>query len=86
MADNPSATILGGFGRNQGSGNASLVAAVDALTPGYAGNAITYDFEPFEVAADKDQCKNGGWPSLSRGDGSPFENQGDCIQYANTGK
>jgi len=50
VANNPGATILGGFGVTQGSGNASLVAAVDALTPGYAGNAITYDFEPFEVA------------------------------------
>jgi len=32
----------------------------------------------------KDQCKNGGWMTFN----SPraFKNQGDCIQYVNTGK
>jgi hypothetical protein len=30
-------------------------------------------------------CKNGGWESFTRADGSSFKNQGDCIQYANTG-
>jgi len=32
------------------------------------------------------QCKNGGWTSRVRADGSTFKNQGDCIQYVNTGK
>lgn len=31
-------------------------------------------------------CKNGGWRVLTRADNSPFKNQGDCIQYVNTGK
>jgi len=31
-------------------------------------------------------CKNGGWQSLTRTDGSLFKNQGDCIQYVNIGK
>lgn len=31
-------------------------------------------------------CKNGGWQSLTRTDGSIFRNQGDCIQYVNIGK
>ena len=31
-------------------------------------------------------CKNGGWQSLVRADGSTFSNQGDCVQYVNTGK
>lgn len=35
---------------------------------------------------NKDACKGGGWRSLRRADGSGFKNQGDCIQYANTGK
>ncbi len=39
-----------------------------------------------QVATSKDQCKNGGWQNLSRQDGSGFKNQGDCIQYVNTGK
>ena len=32
------------------------------------------------------QCKDGGWATSSRADGTTFTNQGDCIQYVNTGK
>jgi hypothetical protein len=35
---------------------------------------------------DKNDCKKGGWKDLQRANGSSFKNQGDCIQYANTGK
>jgi hypothetical protein len=38
------------------------------------------------IATNKNQCKDGGWMTLFRADGSTFKNQGDCIQYANTGK
>jgi hypothetical protein len=38
------------------------------------------------VATTKNACKNGGWQSLSRANDTPFKNQGDCIQYVNTGK
>lgn len=31
-------------------------------------------------------CKNDGWQARTRADGSSFKNQGDCIQYVNTGK
>jgi hypothetical protein len=42
---------------------------------------------PFPVAAEKDQCKTvGGWDAVFRGNGGVFKNQGDCIQYVNTGK
>ena len=37
-------------------------------------------------AATVSACKNDGWQGLTRGDGSIFKNQGDCIQYVNTGK
>jgi hypothetical protein len=37
-------------------------------------------------AATVSACKNDGWHSLTRADGSLFRNQGDCIQYVNTGK
>jgi hypothetical protein len=37
------------------------------------------------VPINKDQCKNGGWTTRVRADGSTFKNQGDCIQYVNTG-
>lgn len=33
---------------------------------------------------NKDQCKNGGWQSFNAP--RTFKNQGDCIQYVNTGK
>jgi Kelch motif len=38
------------------------------------------------VPTSKDQCKNNGWMTLTRPDGSSFKNQGDCIQFVNTGK
>jgi len=42
---------------------------------------------PFVIAqAFKDACKKGGWRALTRADLTRFKNQGDCIQYANTGK
>jgi hypothetical protein len=48
-------------------------------------NGELYTFEP-PVPADKDACKDGGWQALTRADFTPFKNQGDCIQYVNTGK
>jgi hypothetical protein len=86
VANNPDAVIIGGFGVNQGSGNGGLIAATDALTLGYGGNCTTYDFDAFRVATTKDQCKDGGWRDVRRADGSAFTNQGDCIQYVNTGR
>lgn len=86
VANNPDATILGGFGVNQGSGNPALNANVDALRLGASGQTVTYDFEPYRVASSADACKNGGWETLRRADGSSFRNQGQCIRYVNTGK
>jgi hypothetical protein len=37
-------------------------------------------------AGNVSACKNDGWQSLTRSDGSTFKNQGDCVQYVNTGK
>jgi len=37
-------------------------------------------------AGNATACKNDGWQQLTRADGSIFKNQGDCIQYVNTGK
>jgi hypothetical protein len=86
VAANPDATILGGYGINQGSGSIALTASTDILSIGTNGECITYNFEPYRVATTKDQCKNGGYNSVKRADGSSFKNQGDCIQYVNTGK
>jgi len=38
------------------------------------------------MAGNANACKNDGWQALTRADGSTFTNQGDCIQYVNTGK
>ncbi|MFL6208878.1 MAG: thrombospondin type 3 repeat-containing protein [Pyrinomonadaceae bacterium] len=38
------------------------------------------------IAVNIDQCKNDGWQTLHRADNTSFKNQGDCIQYVNTGK
>ncbi len=122
VMNNPDAVILGGYGINQGSGNAGLIAASDVLTIGDNDSCVTYNFEPVEVDSDedgvpdsadncdftsnpdqtdtdgdgigdacddstkptnKDQCKNGGF---KRFNDPKFKNQGDCIQFVNTGK
>lgn len=36
--------------------------------------------------ANANACKNNGWMTLSRTDGSSFRNQGDCVSYVNTGR
>jgi hypothetical protein len=59
---------------------------IDAFKFGVGTNSTTYDFEPYAVAQDKDDCKNGGWQTLKRADGSSFKNQGDCASYTNNGK
>ncbi len=86
LAQNPDAIVVGGLGFNQGSGNPALTAAADALTVGFGEEQTTYDFELFKRAAAGADCKNGGWQSVKRADGSSFKNQGDCVSYVNNGK
>jgi len=50
-------------------------------------NIVVGDDEyDFDQPIDDDQCKKGGWEDLTREDGTEFKNQGDCIQYVNTGR
>jgi hypothetical protein len=74
--------VVAGYGVNIGTNNPSY----DVETDLFNFNGTVYDFEPYDVAESKDECKNGGWQNVKRADGSSFENQGDCIQYVNTGK
>ncbi|MDQ3130241.1 MAG: hypothetical protein M3Q99_05705 [Acidobacteriota bacterium] len=76
----PSAVVVA-FGVNIGTFNPSY----DVYTDLVRFNNTTYDFEPYLVATNKDQCKNGGFNDVKRADGSSFKNQGDCIQFVNTG-
>jgi hypothetical protein len=83
VAANPDAVVVGGFGVNQGSGNPGLVTAVDALHFDTTHGSVTWNFEPFRTPTSKNDCKNGGWQTLKRADGSSFKNQGDCVSYTN---
>jgi hypothetical protein len=47
---------------------------------------INADTVTFDQPQNKDECKHGGWMHLEREDGTTFKNQGDCIQYVNTGR
>ncbi len=54
---------------------------------GWAGyGTIPIQITASNVPTTANQCKNGGWQTRTRADGSIFSNQGDCIQYVNTGK
>ena len=74
--------IVAGFGEGAWD---NFIGNVDAFTIGVGPDSVTYDFELFSAPTDKAQCKNGGWATFNPPVG-PFKNQGDCIQYANTGK
>lgn len=65
--------------------DAGYIATQTTLIDNVVINNATFTFEP-PVATNKDQCKDGGWQSFFRANGSGFKNQGDCIQYVNTGK
>lgn len=80
VAQIPDATILGGFGVNQGSFSANLVAATDALTLGVGGTTWIYDFEPASSGDGEDGCKNTA-DDERRGDGSSLKGQGKCKKH-----
>ena len=75
----------GSLGFNQGSGNPTTLSNGDALYVSVSGNSTTYNFDaPVGPPASKDACKTGGWATFDTP--RSFKNQGDCIQYVNTGK
>jgi hypothetical protein len=80
-------------------GQWTLSDASDVIGVTVGGNrygwfaSIEFPFLAFDNSArsgavpqTKDDCKNGGWQFVGRPDGTPFKNQGDCIQFVNTGK
>ena len=82
----PYATALTKFG------GYSVLAVSLVVDPGY-GQVVRFDntvvdetLYTYDEPVNKDDCKKGGWQNLERADGTGFKNQGDCIQYANTGK
>jgi hypothetical protein len=57
------------------------VENIDAIKFGTAAGTTLFDFEPKAT----DICKKSAWMLLSRADGSPFANQGDCVSYVSVG-
>jgi len=51
-----------------------------------AFSGTTFASTPLPKVTSKDQCMNNGWKAVGRADHTAFKNQGDCIQYVNTGK
>lgn len=68
------------------SSDVGLDGYLDNVVVATTSGTTTYDFEPYIVPTNANQCKKGGWANLRRPDGSSFKNQGDCIQYVNTGR
>jgi hypothetical protein len=77
----PNAVVIG-FGVNVGTFNPSYDVETDLVS----FNGTRYDFEPYTVATNKDQCKDAGWQTARRANGTTFNNQGDCVSYTNTGR
>ena len=74
------------------------VAAANGLTRNKAGYFVTSkkqkdsapeygEYGTPDVPTSKEQCKDGGYQNfIDPSTGEPFKNQGQCIQYVNTGK
>ena len=65
-----------------GAGGVGIFRRDDNWTP----YAPAFQLTAYTIATNKEGCKGSGWQTLTRADGSSFKNQGDCIQYVNTGK
>lgn len=75
----PNALVIG-YGVNIGSVNPSYNVETDAFN----FNGTTYDFEPFQTAASKEQCKKEGFKTITDSSGRTFKNQGDCVSFVAT--
>jgi hypothetical protein len=66
------------FGVSVGTNNPNYTIFVDGITV----NESVYDFEGLSTPTAKDQCRQEGWTTFSRSDGtSIFTNQGSCIAF-----
>lgn len=65
-----------------------LFRAAGTAVPGISGAGYLVDGVSLlssSAPSTRVDCRDGGWESLTRADASTFNNQGDCIQYVNTG-
>jgi hypothetical protein len=70
-------------GGEAGTGTFRLDSPTNAC---WAGFIPAVQFNAYSIATTAAGCKNNGWQTQARTGGSTFKNQGDCIQYVNTGK
>jgi predicted extracellular nuclease len=69
------------------SGSYTVTVKVTDKDGGTGSNSVSHDFVLFTAPTTAGQCKNGGWKTFNPDrPAGPFKNQGDCIQYVNTGK
>lgn len=80
-AANPSGTGDSVSAPSSGNGKVNFTPWLTAAYPG--GLCVG---TPPNPPRTKDDCKDGGWQHRTTATGQPFKNQGDCIQYVNTGK
>jgi hypothetical protein len=80
-------TSFSGFYCDGGAGGTGTFR-IDNTTSGcdWAGLIPAAKFTALSLPTTANACKNGGWQALTRANGTTFKNQGDCIQYVNTGK
>ena len=85
VTGNPATGVL--LFRAGGPWDGGFVGNVDAFTIGVNGDTTTFDFEATApVPSAKDDCKDGGWQTFKKTDGSSmFKNQGDCVSFVATG-
>jgi len=76
-------TITGGWYCDGGTGGIGTFR-LDAGC--WTGFKSVVRFSASNTPSNANDCKNNGWQSRTRADGTLFKNQGDCIQYVNTGK
>jgi len=69
----PNATVVG-FGVNIGSNNPSYNVETDLVN----FNGTTYNFEPYVLLNDKEQCFHNGYKTFTN---PSFANQGQCVRW-----
>lgn len=76
-------TLIAGWYCDGGAGGSGVFRLDQGCWTGYKSSVrFTVAYPP----ANANDCKNGGWQIRTRLNGTTFKNQGDCIQYVNTGK
>jgi hypothetical protein len=59
--------------------------AIDVTGFGQLNVRASVDSASNPVVTTADQCKNGGWQTLTDSLGNAFKNQGDCVSFVRTG-